>query len=1410
MNEPRRGEELDFRIADLGNRLVRAEAGSGDVTRLILDLADLLSERFLRQASHPGRAKARRDLDEAIGRLDALLGRLDPGSPAYPMALWRAGFAHDDRWVEFGDPADRDAAIRHLTAALGAEARAGTPVLEMHAALVELHWQRAGEREPGEPRGAELDLAIRHARAGLTASPLPADLRLILGLALWERSITGQQLAHSDPDRYVHAARTHRDESIVLLEQALDPIVNQDPRWAVIAGALGSARYSRYSDSWPGACPQDPADLDAAISLLPDALTISPDPDPLAVTCLILAFSDRLEHSQQAEDRDHLITWGRFLLDREQQPTADHNFVREIVGSALLERAETEAPTRSADLAQAIDLLETALNLTPPGDAERAPLLKDLARALWLALDGDESRHAQLDKMTACADEAWAMLRPDDPDRARIGMQVAFGIDSRLRRPAEPLHVPSMDHAIDVLTEIEPLLADNPTHQLQVIILLGHFLVTRSQVTGNSSDIKNAEPWILLAAAQIDLNDPQWREFSQVLGVAMTVLANLGMNTEHVDRAISVLRVVTGQPALDASIEAMMRGALGVLLGQRASFTGRGDDLDEGISHMVASYELAPPGHEYRAAVGVNLASALLTRFIARGQAEDLDATRFYLDMASALTGAAGDKVRPLMADAAVSIAVNRGMLRTIEGLRGDAAALDDAVADLEVALAMVPAAHPHRSRIHCELSLALALRAQSGRARPADLDEATRHAMAAVEDLPDGHLIRPVALLRASGALIGTAAAAADRPRLRDAISYTARALGEVDPRFGDRFRFVGLLSAAAVALHRLTGDVADLDNAIGWLERQRRELDKIPSHPQFAYCLINLARAYRTRGDAWPSVETGLTALRARARDLLLQSGTDRSLRFARIAAAEAAEVASWCLTDGRAESAIEALELGRGLILHSATTVSALPELLTEIGRADLAAAWRESAAAGHEAPWDEGQPGQDYLAGLRAGTSSLDVPDDLRARVFAALAGSAAEQRLLTPPTVTQMARALAETGADALVYLVAPVGGAYGYAILVRAADPRPGVPAVSEIVPLHSLGDEALQAYGQAYAAASSAGQNESTTGANDLEAAVNWRRALEDLCEWAWSAAILPILSKLHSWQIRQPPRLVLIAGGSLSLVPWHAARSGSREAGTVRYALQDTVFSYAASARQLLDAALRPSLALSDNPVVLADPTNTLNSAILEAEGIYERCYPSGRYLGSTSPGWPGTAAGPGTPGQILGELPRSDHPGASVLHLGCHGNVIGSAPGRSYLVLADREELRVDAILGQARDRPLSAPGGLVSLAACRSDLALSEYDEALTLSTAFLAAGAVTVIGARWEIPDSSTSLLMFMFHLRMTKHGETPRDALRLAQAWMLNPNRKIPEEMPAELVRLIRDSRLRDIIAWAGFVHQGR
>jgi CHAT domain-containing protein len=128
----------------------------------------------------------------------------------------------------------------------------------------------------------------------------------------------------------------------------------------------------------------------------------------------------------------------------------------------------------------------------------------------------------------------------------------------------------------------------------------------------------------------------------------------------------------------------------------------------------------------------------------------------------------------------------------------------------------------------------------------------------------------------------------------------------------------------------------------------------------------------------------------------------------------------------------------------------------------------------------------------------------------------------------------------------------------------------------------------------------------------------------------------------------------------------------------------------------------------------------------------------------------------------------------------------------------------------VLRRADRRPVDAAGGLVSLAACGSDLARAEYDEALTLATAFLAAGAVTVVGARWDMPDSPTAVLMFMFHHFLTAVGLPARDALRMAQLWMLDPGRTAPAEMPARLAAEAGRADLAELSAWASVTHQGR
>jgi len=118
---------------------------------------------------------------------------------------------------------------------------------------------------------------------------------------------------------------------------------------------------------------------------------------------------------------------------------------------------------------------------------------------------------------------------------------------------------------------------------------------------------------------------------------------------------------------------------------------------------------------------------------------------------------------------------------------------------------------------------------------------------------------------------------------------------------------------------------------------------------------------------------------------------------------------------------------------------------------------------------------------------------------------------------------------------------------------------------------------------------------------------------------------------------------------------------------------------------------------------------------------------------------------------------------------LHLSCHGRYQWRHPERSGLVLAGGELLSLSDISEHVR---LSA-NTVVVLPACETGL--TEYrelpDESYGLALAFLTAGAGTVIGTLWPVPDRSTKLLMLKLY-KTIRAGASPAMALRTAQLWL--------------------------------------
>ncbi|MEX5712811.1 CHAT domain-containing protein [Parafrankia sp. FMc6] len=653
-------------------------------------------------------------------------------------------------------------------------------------------------------------------------------------------------------------------------------------------------------------------------------------------------------------------------------------------------------------------------------------------------------------------------------------------------------------------------------------------------------------------------------------------------------------------------------------------------------------------------------------------------------------------------------------------------------------------------------------------------------------------------------------------------------RAVAALPKGRADRSASATIVSAFWTAHATKTGDRGAARRAVRWADESLAFLDG-PMEPTWAAVARNAAAARRARGepgDRRRSRELGLSALRGHAWHVLQQPVTAHGLAAARGAAAAALQVAGWCVEDAghhdkadatqAAEDLVAALEAGRGLVLHAATTSRTVAEQLVDLGHAELAAEW---TAGG----------GVDRVdLGIAAGLG-VELHGDLRRRVLTTLVPAFPD--LLDPPSLAEVQAALRAHGSDALIYLVPGDPPSVDSTDHSRGGDPSPAgptqsglaviVPAVGtvelvELPGLHTGPGTPLAAYTQAYAAWHG-GQHRPDPERKGLFA--TWRTALGNLTAWAGRVAVDPILATTHRWAPDPTrPRLSLTPIGALGLVPWHAARTTAQPPGPAPQPslapnlppvlAARAIVSYVPSARLLRQAVARASAAngavlLVGNPA--GDPS--LKAMSLETQALHSVFYPDATVLGRT----PGVSrqtvcqAGAGTAADLLAWL-RGDAP-RRVLHLGCHGHAEPDNPTRSRLGLADKP-LTIAELLA---DQPsATTPVDRVFLSACMTNVTGSDHDEAFSIATAFLAAGARTAYGSLWPIPATFTVQITFMIHHYLEHEGLPPADALHHAQIWALDPDRTAPSTMPPKIIGIRPHGySFHDPIAWAGLIHLG-
>ncbi|WP_308190749.1 CHAT domain-containing protein [Streptomyces sp. HPF1205] len=751
----------------------------------------------------------------------------------------------------------------------------------------------------------------------------------------------------------------------------------------------------------------------------------------------------------------------------------------------------------------------------------------------------------------------------------------------------------------------------------------------------------------------------------------------------------------------------------------------------------------------------------------------------------------------------------------------------------LREVLRRLPEGHPRRPAARSEVGLVgldLALAAGDRTA----LDAALGDVVGAAAECSPLSAHRPGLLLRAAVLLSAHQAGAPERLDL--GIQLLSGALPDAERGFhGGRSRCLYGLGRLLLARFARAGRREDLTRAVDVLREARMTLD---SPPGDAFSIVlgrAQAQAHRAhgRGDStqrrW-SRETAKSVLAAHGRAVLLQTGTARALAAAQAAGPDMLRLVRWCMEDGETAAALDALELGRGLVLNAATVAATVPALLHEAGQADLAAEWEAMLAAFAQGS-ATGEAGSGTASAPGAGPEAA-APDGLRRRVLEALQGGPAEARVLSAPTQAEVGRALRRVGADALVYLVPGEDGP-GHALIVTAT-------GAVESLPLRALNAAAgrpLAEYADALGTFQAAALGvPAPPGPRDpplqqgirdraeqraQEAQERWGTALETVCSWAGEVAMTKVLRWARERRPGRLPRLVLAPVGLLGVVPWQAARVAG-PAGP-DYAGRLAVLSQCATARQFMEAAGRQRLPWDGRQAFVVDPDGSSvmhEEARLIRSAFYPRATVAGSlgWLAERDGPWTGPAPVPATAEAVLPLLPgRSafNAPGVAVCHINCHATPAATT-AQSRLDLSRGHRLAIAELLTAARDP--YAPGGLVVLANCVSDLALSAHDEALTLSTALLSTGAASVVGSRWSVVDDRrTSVLMYMFHHYLTGHGHaenpaaagSPADALRAAQLWMLDPQRTVP----AALRDIAVDTPSRPFDSpriWAAFAHHGR
>ena len=244
----------------------------------------------------------------------------------------------------------------------------------------------------------------------------------------------------------------------------------------------------------------------------------------------------------------------------------------------------------------------------------------------------------------------------------------------------------------------------------------------------------------------------------------------------------------------------------------------------------------------------------------------------------------------------------------------------------------------------------------------------------------------------------------------------------------------------------------------------------------------------------------------------------------------------------------------------------------------------------------------------------------------------------------------------------------------------------------------------------------------------------------------------LAPIASELSPDKM-----LVFVLPEELDGLPMHALITGEKD-GVPRFLVQDYAVGYLGEDMlgDLISKDSRPIDPSSDRLAIFADPAGNLPGAKAEASMLERLYYDSFAYVGKRA-----------TVDNFIKECNR-----AGILHIAVHYK---ADPNPSKFVLQLAPEGDSDGEITLQELTSIANPSlQLVALSACESAASADPLLSGTSCAAeVFSLAGAKSVLGGIWKVPDASTTKLMGDFYRSLAK-GNTRAESLRRAQAAMID------------------------------------